>query len=148
MSPDTLSSIATAIGIAIATWQIWQNRRLGQTEFEDSIDQQYRDIVMKIPVDALIGKKIRDHKKECAREVIYNYLDLCNEQVYLRNEHRICKSRWEDWSQGIKSNLEKPVFREVFEEVKRESKGEFSWLNKLEASGFDEDPASWKKGKI
>ncbi len=52
-------------------------------------------------MDALIGKPIND-KKDGLREIIYNYLDLCNEQTYLRQIKRISKNRWQGWNEGIK----------------------------------------------
>ena len=114
---NTIASIATAIGVCIAAWQIWESRKLSQTSFEDSLDQQYRNLAMDIPVDALIGKHVADEKGEL-RETIYNYLDLCNEQIYLRGKKRISKNRWKDWNIGIKENLAKPAFKVVWDEIK------------------------------
>jgi hypothetical protein len=70
-------------------------------------------------------------------------LDLCNEQVYLRKKKRICHARWVDWCAGIKENLEKPAFREVWEEIKKESPQTFSFLTQLEGHSFNCDPAKW-----
>ena len=63
MNWDTIASIATAIGVIFAACQIWQSKRLAQVTFEDSLDQQYRDLAMQIPVDVLLGKKSPDNKK-------------------------------------------------------------------------------------
>ncbi len=64
---DTIASIATAIGVCIAAWQILESRKLAQTSFEDGLDQQYRTLVKDIPVDALIGKPVDDRKSELLR---------------------------------------------------------------------------------
>jgi len=144
MNWDTIASIATSIGVGIAAWQIWESRKLAQTTFEDSFDQQYRNMTMQIPVDVLIGKSAPKEKKEEIREIIYNYLDLCNEQIYLRKKKRISVIRWIDWSSGIKENLEKQAFREVWDEIKKESPQTFSFLSKLEENYFKCDPAKWK----
>ena len=143
MNWDTIASIATAVGVGIAAWQLWEGRKLAQTTFEDSFDQQYRSLAMQIPVNALIGKPVPDESKKAVREQIYNYLDLCNEQVYLRKKKRICHTRWVDWCAGIKENLEKPAFREVWEEIKKESPQTFSFLTRLEGHSFNCDPAKW-----
>ena len=92
MNWDTIASVATAIGVCIAAWQIWESKKLAQTSFEDGLDQQYRNLAMDIPVDALIGKPVDDESGKL-REIIYNYLDLCNEQIYLRKIKRISKNR-------------------------------------------------------
>ena len=125
---NTTASLATAVGVGIAAWQIWESRKLAQTTFEDSLDKQYRSLVMQIPVDVLIGKPIPDEKKREVREIIYNYLDLCNEQAYLRKKKRVTKTRWNDWNEGIRDNISKPAFKEVWEEIKRDAPSTFSSL--------------------
>ena len=140
---NTIASIATAIGVCIAAWQIWESRKLSQTSFEDGLDQQYRNLAMDIPVDALIGKSVND-KNGRLREIIYNYLDLCNEQIYLRGKKRISKTRWKDWNIGIKDTLSKPAFKVVWDEIKSTAPNTFTALECLEKNKFDIDPAECK----
>lgn len=144
MTVDNIASIATAFGVAVAAWQIGESRKLAQTTFEDSLEQQYRNLAMQIPVDALIGRPVSDEKKSDIREIIYNYLDLCNEQIYLRVKKRVRKNRWQDWQDGIKANLKNPAFLEVWEEIKSVSPSTFTFLAKLEKCDFDCDPAKSK----
>ena len=144
---DIITSFATATAVLVAAWQIRESRKYSVTAFEDSLDKQYREIIMQIPVDALIGKNITPKDHAYARENVFNYLDLCNEQIYLRRKKRISKSRWVDWNEGIKGNLQKPIFQEVWAEVKKEAPGEFTDLTKLESNSFDSDPAQWKKSR-
>jgi len=141
---DTIASIATAIGVCIAAWQIWESRKIAQTSFEDGLDQQYRNLAMDIPVDALIGKSV-NHGKGKLREIIYNYLDLCNEQIFLRKKKRISKNRWKDWNSGIKDNLSKPAFKVVWDEIKETAPSTFTALEFLERKNFKIDPAKCKK---
>ena len=140
MNWNTIASLATAIGVCIAAWQIWESRKLAQTSFEDGLDQQYRTLAMNIPVDALVGKPVDDEKGEL-REIIFNYLDLCNEQIYLRGKKRISKNRWEDWNVGIKDNLSKPAFKAVWDEIKDTAPNTFTALEALEKDKFEIDPA-------
>ncbi len=142
MNWDTVAAVATAIGVCIATWQFRENGKLAQSAFEDSFDQQYRALLKEIPVDALIGKHVIDSKKDDTRELIYNYLDLCNEQIFLRKRKRISKETWKDWSLGIEANLNKIAFQEVWGEVR--SNSSFTFLEQLENSKFKSDPADWK----
>ena len=143
MDWGVIASCATAIGVAFAAWEIRQGWKLSQTEFEDSLDQQYRSLSMVIPVDALIGKAIASEKRNIAREAIYNYLDLSNEQIFLRKRGRIQKDTWDDWCSGIESHLTKVAFKEVWDEVKKEAPSTFSFLEKLEIKGFKDDPINW-----
>ncbi len=143
MNWDTIASVATAIGVCIAAWQIWESKKLAQTSFEDGLDQQYRNLAMDIPVDALIGKPVDDESGKL-REIIYNYLDLCNEQIYLRKIKRISKNRWKDWNIGIKDNLSKPAFKVVWDEIKETAPNTFTALESLEKNKFKIDPAHCK----
>ena len=140
---EDLSSVATAIGVVFAAWQIWESRRLSEAQFEDSFDQQYRELSYAIPVNALLGKPLTESKDGKAREAVYNYLDLCNEQVYQRSKNRISKERWREWSSGIKSNLGRPFFQSVWLEVKDSASGSFSFLERLEKDNFNTDPRNW-----
>lgn len=140
---DTVAALATAIGVAVAAWQIRESRKLAQSSFEDSLDQQYRDLAHGIPVDALLGKDIPAVDGE-TRELIYNYLDLCNEQIFLRKKNKITRETWRDWSKGMEAHLAKPAFKHVWDEVKQEAPGGFSFLEKLEQEGFSNDPSTWR----
>ena len=55
----TIASVATAIGVLIAAWQLWEARRQGRTEFEDGLAREYREIAQRIPVDAPPGRRAR-----------------------------------------------------------------------------------------
>ena len=106
------SSIATAAGVCFVAWQVLLAKKQAQAEFEDSFDQQYRALSMAIPVDVLIGKKLDEAKKDEVRELIYNYLDLSNEQVYLRKKGRVSSDTWESWCSGVNTTPNPQLFAE------------------------------------
>ncbi|MDO6563529.1 hypothetical protein Q4488_09055 [Amphritea sp. 1_MG-2023] len=37
MDLENIALIATAIGVGVATWQIWESRKLAQATFEDCL---------------------------------------------------------------------------------------------------------------
>lgn len=146
VSLNDISNVATATAAVIAAFslgvsafQTRLSRRIAETTFEDSIDQQYRDLAKEIPVDILIDKYT--YLSNDTREVIFNYLDLCNQQTYLRAKGRISKERWLDWRDGIQENLRKRGFYLIWTEVK--DKASFSYLEKLDNENFKNDPMSW-----
>lgn len=96
-----VASLATAIGVCFGAWQIKIGKEQAQAAFEDGLDQQYRSLSMELPVSVLIGEPVDEGDRERVRELIYNYLDLANEQVYLRAKGRISKHTWASWSSGI-----------------------------------------------
>lgn len=142
---EVIATWATALGVLFAAMQLWEGQKIASVSFEDSFDQQYRALAYLIPVDALLGKPLCENKREKAREAIYNYLDLCNEQVYQRQKKRISADRWHEWVGGIEQNIKRKHFSDVWEEVKADSKTTFSFLERLESEEFKTDPAKWNQ---
>jgi len=138
-----ITSIATAIAVFIAAWQLWESRKLAESAFEDSFDEKYRQLAYSIPVDALLSKKVWVWKRNAAREGVYNYLDLSNEQVYLRMKKRVSYDRWIEWSKGIQQHLQRPFFQWVLQEVENDSFETFTYLERLISEEFKTDPAKW-----
>lgn len=140
-----LASFATALGVAIATWQIWRNAEQTKTSFEDSLNKEYRELMRRIPFKALIGEEMNEQEIKKSQEAIYNYLDFCNQQVYLRKKKRIRKSTWLEWQEGIQINMGLPVFKKVSSKVFNELPEVFSELQRVRTSAFSTDPAKWNK---
>jgi hypothetical protein len=49
---------------------------------------------MELPGNVLIGEPVEESDRSKVRELIFNYLDLANEQVYLRAKGRISIHTW------------------------------------------------------
>lgn len=138
-----IASVATAIGVGIAAWQIRRNAEQTKTSFEDSLNREYRELMRSIPLKALIGEDVTKHEEEMAKEAIYNYLDFSNQQIYLRKQKRIRKSTWQEWQEGMKINLTLPLFAHLTQMVFARLPHIFSELRKVRESGFNTDPADW-----
>ncbi len=136
-----IGSVATALGVSFGAWQIKVGKEQAQATFEDSLDQQYRSLSMELPVSVLIGEPVAEGDRMRVRELIFNYLDLANEQVYLRAKGRISKHTWVSWCSGIQLHLSKPAFEGVYDEIK--PKCDFTYLSRLVESNFDSDPKQW-----
>jgi len=139
----SLPSVGTAIGVFIAAWQLWRTKQQAVTSFEDRLTREYRKLAQEIPMDALLGKELPDKIFEKVREQIYNYIDLSNEQIFLRKQGRIRKATWKDWCDGIKSNLSQPVLARVWAEIKEAVPESFQELRQLESGNFQYDPRYW-----
>src|SRR2546421_11905359 len=137
------ASVATAIGVFLAGWQIRLAKKQSKTQFEDDLTQQYREIIKDIPTDALLGREISEEEYKKARHAFYRYIDLSNEQIFLRQQGRVTEATWELWRDGIKSQLSRPAFKEAWGEFKKKASEDFKELQKLELSGFKVDPHSW-----
>lgn len=139
------AAVATSTGVFFVVWQLWQTKKLALTSFEDQVACEYRLIARDIPASALLGKELQsDDERNKAREGIYNYIDLSNEQVFLRKIGRVSTETWEYWRDGIKSNLARPFFDKIWREVKEASPQYFQELCRLEREGFSSDPKRWE----
>lgn len=140
---SALASVATAIGVFMAGWQIQLAKRLATTQFEDDLTKQFREIIQKIPIEALLGEELSEEKYSAARDDFYRYIDLSNEQVFLRRNGRVSKATWRLWCDGINAFLQRPAFNRAWRDFKLKSPGVFVELRRLEDDGFKEDPHTW-----
>lgn len=136
--------ILAAAGTLYLTYrQVRLRKEQSTTQFEDDLTREYRELARRLPVKALLGDELTDEELEENFKHFYYYVDLCNEQIFLRHEERVSPETWENWCDGIESNLTRPAFRETWEEIKKRSDGSFQELRRLERSGFQTDPAEW-----
>lgn len=94
----------------VAIYQVRKNTEQSITAFEDSISKEYRDISNNIPYNALIGKTLTGEEITQASNVIYNYIDFCNEQIFLRRTGRVREDTWNNWQKGMSINFSLPIF--------------------------------------
>jgi len=118
--------------LVVLTWQqIRLVRKQATTTFEDNLTAQYRRIMENIPTDIWLGSQLKTLDKERqlqCRDAIYRYIDLSNEQAFLHTKKRVTDEAWNEWSQGIKGNMELPAFKEVWGEVAQKYPGSFKEL--------------------
>lgn len=137
------ASVATAIGVFVAVWQIRVQLRQDATEFEDDLDKEAREISLAIPMPALLGEDLSPDEQTRALDQFHRYFDLCNQQIFLRQSGRISDARWDTWVDEIAINLAKPAFHAAWTDIKRRAPAEFVLLRRLESTGFKIDPKSW-----
>ena len=160
VSLELIRTVATAVqalvvlAATIGVFLTWEQVRLtkeqvelrkGQstTEFENQLAREYRNISRNLPVKALLGDKLDESEQKEHLRDFYSYIDLSNEQVFLRFEGEVSAGTWENWAAGIESHLDRVAFKNAWEEIKERSGDNFSELRKLEKEGFDSDPYDW-----
>ncbi len=127
----------------VALYQVWKNTEQSKTTFEDSLSKEYRDISKNIPYNALIGKELDDEEKNQACNEIYNYMDFCNEQIFLRKSGRVRRNTWNNWQEGMCTNFSLPIFVRVSEEVFKELPDTFKELRMVKQLKYNTDPKKW-----
>lgn len=140
-----LSSLATTIGVFFAWYQIRRTGDLHRTQFEDSLSKEYRELIQKIPIKVFLGKELTPEEFEQAKPVLFHYLNLTNDQTFLRSKGRISLTVWNDWLSGIEFNLTNiSAIAALWSDIKLNSEN-FVELRKLEELGFVGDPYSWRQ---
>jgi hypothetical protein len=138
-----IASVATAIGVFFAASQLWYTRSRAITTFEDSLNNEYRQITNRLPTEALLGEALTPDGKKAHFHNFYAYFDLTNNQIFLRQIRRISKKTWEFWAEGIQMNLARPAFADSWAEISRRAGSDFSELRRLISEDFKKDPRSW-----
>jgi hypothetical protein len=139
---SAIATSVTAVGVWYARHQLQTTREIAQVQFEDALDREYRALANELPKKALFGLELSDSEYEAAFDELYCYVDLCNQQLQLRQRGRISADVWTNWSEGIRDNLSLPAFKRAWTEIKRKSKS-FRELRKLEGDQFASDPNVW-----
>ena len=136
-------AVVVAVGTVFLTYrQVKLRKEQATTQFEDELSREYRELARELPVKALLGDELSDEEFKEQFPDLYYYVDLSNEQVFLRFEERVSKETWENWQDGIESNLKRPAFRMAWNEIKDRS-DTFQELRRLEQNDFQTDPAEW-----
>ena len=126
-----LSSIATAIGVGVAAYQLRVTRKQGVTAFEDSVTAQYRQIASTLPLKALLGESLTQQEHSEHLQYFYRYFDLCNEQAFLHKNGRVSDSTWAFWQDGIETNLRRPAFAAAWQDIASRANDDFNELRSL-----------------
>lgn len=133
---DTTASVATAIGVMAAFGAIWQQQRTSQRIFEIQFTDRYNRIAARLPIGP------RQIDEEGLEVAVFDYLELCEEQLYYRETRRITRSTWMDWWIGIRCNLRdddlSPTITSILSDATYAQR--FGLLKSAERTGF---PASF-----
>jgi hypothetical protein len=138
-----VSNAVIAIGVFGVFWQVLLTKKLNRSDFEDTLNKEYREIMRNLPMDAKLGKPLVPEELSKSMDYFMSYFDLTNEEIHFRQTGRISTATWVYWNDGIRQNLQFPAFRIAWELIKKDSAETFHELRKLEASKFEGDPKNW-----
>jgi len=144
---QAFGSAATTVGVFLAWFSLRRSYKQARTDFEDRFSQEYRQLSQTLPVKAFLGEPLTDPEAKEAQHAFFRYFDLCNEQVFLRQNRRISKQTWLSWCSGIKSNLQLPAFSSAWDFFRSRTHS-FAELQRLENEDFKIDPVGWGPGHL
>lgn len=128
---SAIASLATAVGVGVAAYQLLVARRQALTTFEDSLNSQYRLVIERLPLEALFGEAMAQDMIQALLPHFYRYFDLCNEQAFLHKNERVSEKTWRNWEDGIKTNMNRPAFAAAWSEVAARANDDFEHLRRL-----------------
>lgn len=137
---STIAQVATVVTLVFLAIQVFLSLKQSRVSFENEMTKEYRSILQKIDYRAMFNEPLKDEDaREKARNEIYNYVDLCNEQVFLAMQGKVSSRTWILWRDGIRTNLQRPFFSEMWQEIKERDRKSFSELREVEENGFPDD---------
>jgi hypothetical protein len=138
-----ISSVATAIAVVIAALQLRAAATSARTAFEDALAREYREIARRIPIKAHLNEELEGDEFHATLPAFFQYLDLSNQQVFLRVNGRIGRATWDEWCEGIRFNLSRKAFHMAWEHLKERDGETLNELRRLERERFEFDPQCW-----
>lgn len=99
--------------------------------FEQSFSDRYANIVDQLPTSVLVrDEQLTPEGQDPEQSIIpdtllrvyFDYFTLCEEEVHFRTRGKISRSTWEDWAEGIRSNMERHSFRQAWALLRRQTK--------------------------
>ena len=136
------AGVATAVGVLFGAAQLLLSRTNARTDFEDRLSEQYRQIVKPRLAEGLLEPLSANERAIVAP--YYEYFDLCNEQVFLRMQGRISRRTWNEWQQGIETNLMRGGISQAWNVIaKQDDFPDFQELRLLFSTHFRRDPRAW-----
>jgi hypothetical protein len=145
MSLSDFASLATALGVVLVAVQLWYSRQQARTALEDELSKEYREIALALPPEAFFDSGDGEDVPEFATNLrdYLRYIDLTNQQVFLRSQRRVSRRTWRLWRDGIRDNLtQRPAFREAWCHLSARMGRSFDELKELTRE-WDVDPAWW-----
>lgn len=132
---QTIANLATAVGVGVAAWQLFESCRHVQSQFEDGLLEHYREISRRLPLDALLGRPLTEEQLRRSLTDFYQYFDLSNEQALLGSKRRLRRRTWENWREGIQQHMARPAFRQAWTELAPDLDGSFDAFRLLFPAG-------------
>jgi len=117
-----VGAIVAAISTVLAVFQLWAMKVQTYLDFEDSLNSEYRAIIVTLPPSAFFDEELSEAEIQKYRGAFYRYFDFCNEQVYLHSKHRVRPDTWDEWTLGMTSNFNRRSFKSAWRYCYKECK--------------------------
>lgn len=111
-----IASTATALGLVAIAYQLVLARAQLRTSFEQTFASRYQTITARLPLPLLLGEST--DLDPVSERALYDYFELCEEELYFRRSGRISSRTWREWWEGIVLNFHRPGIRAGWNQLK------------------------------
>jgi hypothetical protein len=110
--------IVSVFGFFVLLFSLRQTYRARLRQFEEKYVERYWSILDDLSLPAL---RMSDQEPNAGDEkVIRKYLFLCEDELQMRKNGYISDATYEEWADGMRQQLEQPMFERVWEQVQKE----------------------------
>ncbi|MCL5021086.1 MAG: hypothetical protein M1339_05375 [Bacteroidetes bacterium] len=106
---DLISLLTIIVAVVIGLIEIRQMLKQIRLSSFAEYTKRYQDILLSLPstyfTDSFSVDRLSDEQREDISKRIRVYFDLCSEEYFLHREGYIPAAVWNEWEQGILSNL-------------------------------------------
>lgn len=110
---ETIATCITAAGVLIAVLQLRASRVQRRRQFEALYVQRYWAIMDLLSLQALRGEHCEDVQPQ-DEKAAWAYLRLCEDELELRASKWVSTPTWTIWSWGMREQLQRWPFSEVW----------------------------------
>ncbi|GLZ51347.1 hypothetical protein Acsp07_09640 [Actinomycetospora sp. NBRC 106378] len=113
---QNISAVVTAVGVVLAALSIRAAQRQRLRSFEAFYVQRYWSLMDSMSLAALrleADYKLRTRDEKAVR----SYIRLCEDECELREKGWITDATWKIWADGMKVQLEREPFAQVWKDV-------------------------------
>jgi hypothetical protein len=115
---SVISLVVAVFGLLGLLFSLRQSYRARLRQFEEKYVERYWSILDELSLEALsLSDSDPDRNDERA---IRRYILLCEDELQMRKSGYISDSTYEEWVAGMRDQLTQPMFKAVWERVKKE----------------------------
>jgi hypothetical protein len=116
-----IALIVTALGVLGVMVGLRQSYRERLRQFESMHVQRYWKILDQLSLEAIMASPTADAGRE-DEKAIRNYILLCEDELQMRRSGYISDSTYRVWADGIRDQLNQPIFKQIWAQVEEEAK--------------------------
>lgn len=134
---QNIAAVVTAVGVLLAALSIRASQRQRLRSFEAFYVERYWSLMDSLSLEAI--KLDPNYERDDSDEkAVRSYIRLCEDECELRKKGWIADATWKIWTEGMKDQLLREPFVQIWKEVKEQHGAtQYRLLQELERSDWE-----------